>query len=97
MRKSDLIKIAEMNAKAFLENARQIELNDYREPHKYEIASGGVGLWWRKKEKGLSVFFYKDRVEYLLSWGMNIYTDVDDGILRNMRHFKQLWTQLCQK
>lgn len=58
--------------------------------------AGNVVLEWWRGERQLSIFITPGTVEYLKSWGVHIFSEMEDGDIGNAAQCRALWNWLRQ-
>lgn len=66
----------------------------WHQPHVTADADGDVMFEWWNNERGLAVYVSEDGATYIMDWGTNMETEMEDGEATTPEIRRQLWTWL---
>ena len=69
-------------------------LQPWVKPHVGADGQGDVTLEWWMGERRLTIFITPDAAEYLKSWGVRMFSEMEDGDIRDAEECRALWNWL---
>ena len=88
---------AQLKAQVFIEDAFRLtnETNyAWKFPNISANESGAYVLEWWRGTKKLTIYVDSNGFEFVKVWGVNIFDEMDDGVIESDEGFKELWAWL---
>jgi hypothetical protein len=68
----------------------------WHNPHVSANEDGDVAFEWWNEDKVLTVYVSRDEARYIIGWGLNIETDMENGQATTSQRRRKLWAWLTK-